>query len=74
MADTYSGRDERGRDLLGLLEERCPHCNARLYLADDPDARPLCLNACELPAWAYRLMLQGLREAAARAPLDKEPT
>ena len=57
--NTQSGRDERGRDLLGFLEELCPHCGARLFLAADADARPICLNACELPAWAYRLLLRG---------------
>ncbi len=66
MADTQSGRDARGRDLLGLLEERCPHCGASLYLAAEPDARPICLNACTLPAWAYRLLLRGARKESER--------
>lgn len=65
-------RDARGRDFLGFLEERCPHCGAMLYLADDPAAHPICLNACTLPGWAYRLLLRGLGEAAARVAGGKE--
>ena len=65
--DPLGPRDARGRDALGLLEARCPHCGAPLYLAESPDARPICLNACTLPTWAYRLLLQG-RAGAADAP------
>ena len=59
-------RDERGRDLLGFVDDRCPHCNARFYLADDPQSEPICLNACLMPAYLYRRMQQGLQEAANR--------
>lgn len=57
-------RDARGRDILGFLAERCPHCEAHMFLGDAPDARPICLNACTLPAWQYRKLLHGLRVAA----------
>lgn len=50
-------RDERGRDLLGFIDARCPHCQARLYLSDDPKSNPICLNACTLPAYLYRKLM-----------------
>jgi hypothetical protein len=59
VKDTQSGRDDQGRDLLGFLEARCPHCGACLYLSDRPDSQPICLNACNLPTWAYRLLQRG---------------
>lgn len=64
--DNIPTRDERGRDQLGFIEERCRHCEAHLYLADDPQSRPICLNACHLSAGAFRRMQQGLAEAQAR--------
>lgn len=56
-------RDERGRDFLGFIDERCPHCDARLYLSDESDSRPICLNACTMPTYLYRRMNNLLDEA-----------
>jgi len=60
-------RDERGRDVLGFIEECCPHCNAPLYLSDEPNAFPICLNACMLPVHLYRRMQNMLYEASKKA-------
>jgi len=57
--------DERGRDALGFIAQLCPFCGAHMYLGDQLEARPICLNACTLPAWQYRLLISGLRAAAA---------
>jgi len=54
-----SERNDRGRDALGFVADRCPHCGAALYLSDDPDSQPICLNACTLPAYLYRRLCAG---------------
>ena len=38
----------------GFIDERCPHCNAHLYR--DGKGAPICLNACRLPGYLYRML------------------
>ena len=38
----------------GFVDERCPHCNARMY--QDGKGAPVCLNACRLPGYLYRML------------------
>lgn len=49
-------------DPLGFTQHRCPHCNACMVRATAGNL--LCLNACMLPTWQYRIMQAGLRESA----------
>lgn len=39
-----------GEDILGFIEERCPHCGAHLFGRE----KRLCLNACMVPHWQVR--------------------
>jgi hypothetical protein len=71
MRRQHMDLDERGRDVLGFIEERCPHCNARYYLADESNSKPICLNACTMPTYLYRKMQQGLAEAKRRTEREE---
>lgn len=64
---------ETQRDVLGFVKERCPHCNARLFVSDEGATkgpfRPICLNGCSLTVWQSLEMQRGLEEAARRTGL-----
>ncbi|HEU5013927.1 MAG TPA: hypothetical protein VFT66_15510 [Roseiflexaceae bacterium] len=64
-------RDERGRDKLGFVDQRCPYCHARLYVADEPTATPICLNACHLPHGVVRAANRLMALAAQRVQDNK---
>ena len=48
------------RDQLGFIAERCPHCEACLYLSDEDAAighgteKAICLNGCRLPGYLWK--------------------
>lgn len=44
-------------DAFGRVEDRCPSCQARLYLGER--ATPICLNGCRLSGGAYRRLVHG---------------
>lgn len=59
LSELYTA--ERGQymvDELGFVEQRCPHCNAHMYPREDGGGL-ICLNACLLPGYLYRLLLNG---------------
>ena len=70
------------RDQLGLIKERCPHCEACLYLSDEDAAtghgteKAICLNGCRLPGYLWKRLHSlpgGLIQDAARVGSASAP-